>query len=46
MPDFCAERGIALDIELIRIGPINATYERMLKGDEYRFVASYSTPSH
>lgn len=39
MLDFCAEHGIAADIELIRAGDINAAYERMLKGDvKYRFV--------
>jgi uncharacterized zinc-type alcohol dehydrogenase-like protein len=39
MLDFCAERGIVADIELIRAGEINAAYERMLKGDvKYRFV--------
>jgi uncharacterized zinc-type alcohol dehydrogenase-like protein len=39
MLDFCAERGIVADIELIRAEQINAAYERMLKGDvKYRFV--------
>jgi alcohol dehydrogenase (NADP+) len=39
MLDFCAERGIASDIELIPIQRINEAYERMLKGDvKYRFV--------
>jgi len=39
MLDFCAERGIVADIELIRAGQINAAYERMLKSDvKYRFV--------
>ena len=39
MLDFCAERGIVADIELIRVNQINAAYERMLKGDvKYRFV--------
>jgi len=39
MLDFCAERGIVADIELIRADQINAAYERMLKGDvKYRFV--------
>ena len=39
MLDFCAEHGIASDIELIDIAQINDAYERMLKGDvHYRFV--------
>jgi len=39
MLDFCAEKGIASDIELIPITYINEAYERMLKSDiRYRFV--------
>jgi alcohol dehydrogenase (NADP+) len=39
MLDFCAERGITCDIELIKIEQINEAYERMLKSDvKYRFV--------
>jgi uncharacterized zinc-type alcohol dehydrogenase-like protein len=39
MLDFCADRGIASDIELIPIDQINEAYERMLKSDvKYRFV--------
>ncbi len=39
MLDFCAERGIVADIEMIRAGQINDAYERMLTGDvKYRFV--------
>jgi uncharacterized zinc-type alcohol dehydrogenase-like protein len=39
MLDFCAERGIVADIELIRADQINDAYERMVKGDvKYRFV--------
>ncbi len=39
MLDFCAERGIACDIEIINIQQINEAYERMLKSDvKYRFV--------
>lgn len=39
MLDFCAERNIVSDIELIPIQKINEAYERMLKGDvKYRFV--------
>jgi uncharacterized zinc-type alcohol dehydrogenase-like protein len=39
MLDFCAEHGIASDIEMIRIQQINEAYDRLLKGDvKYRFV--------
>src|SRR5215204_3268928 len=39
MLDFCGERGITSDIELIPIQGINQAYERMLKSDvKYRFV--------
>jgi uncharacterized zinc-type alcohol dehydrogenase-like protein len=39
MLDYCAEKGIACDIEMIRIQQINEAYERMKKGDvKYRFV--------
>ncbi len=39
MLDFCAERGIVADIEMIRADEINEAYERMLKGNvKYRFV--------
>ncbi|QOW19248.1 NAD(P)-dependent alcohol dehydrogenase [Lysobacter ciconiae] len=39
MLDFCAEHGIAADIELINIDQIETAYERMLKADvRYRFV--------
>ena len=39
MLDFCGERGIVSDIEMIRIQDVNAAYERMLKNDvKYRFV--------
>ena len=39
MLDFCAEKGITSDIELIKIQQINQAYERLLKGDvKYRFV--------
>jgi uncharacterized zinc-type alcohol dehydrogenase-like protein len=39
MLDFCAERGIVSDVELIPIQGINQAYERMLKSDvKYRFV--------
>src|SRR5271167_1876191 len=39
MLEFCAEHGIAADIELIRIQQINEAYERLLRSDvKYRFV--------
>jgi uncharacterized zinc-type alcohol dehydrogenase-like protein len=39
MLDFCAERGIVSDIEMIRIQQIDAAYDRMQKSDvKYRFV--------
>lgn len=39
MLDYCAERNITSDIELIQPGEINTAYQRMLKGDvKYRFV--------
>ena len=39
MLDFCAEHGIASDIELIDMEQVNQAYERMLKADvRYRFV--------
>ena len=39
MLDFCADKGIACDVEMIRMDQINEAYERLLKGDvKYRFV--------
>lgn len=39
MLDFCAEKGIASDVEVIDISYINEAYERMLRSDvRYRFV--------
>ncbi|HWE42450.1 MAG TPA: zinc-binding dehydrogenase, partial [Gemmatimonadaceae bacterium] len=39
MLDFCAEKGIVSDIEMIPIQKIDEAYERMLKSDvKYRFV--------
>ena len=39
MLDFCAEHGVASDVEVIRIQDINEAYERVLKSDvRYRFV--------
>lgn len=39
MLDFCAEREITADVEVIPIQKVNEAYERLLKGDvKYRFV--------
>ena len=39
MLDFCADRNITADVEVIPIQQINTAYERMLKSDvKYRFV--------
>jgi uncharacterized zinc-type alcohol dehydrogenase-like protein len=39
MLDFCGEKGLGADVEVIAIDKINEAYERMLKGDvHYRFV--------
>jgi uncharacterized zinc-type alcohol dehydrogenase-like protein len=39
MLDFCAEKGIVSDIEMIDAQQIDEAYERMVKGDvKYRFV--------
>ncbi|WP_375198008.1 NAD(P)-dependent alcohol dehydrogenase [Sphingobium sp.] len=39
MLDFCAEKGITADIEMIAAQDIEAAYERMVKSDvKYRFV--------
>ena len=39
MLDFCADKGVTADIELIKIQQINEAYERLLKSDvKYRFV--------
>ena len=39
MLDFCAEHGLAADVEVIPIDKVNEAYERMIKGDvRYRFV--------
>ncbi|WDY60460.1 NAD(P)-dependent alcohol dehydrogenase [Pseudomonas sp. PSKL.D1] len=44
MLDFCAEHNLVADIELVSAHDINASYERMLKGDvKYRFVIDNST---
>jgi uncharacterized zinc-type alcohol dehydrogenase-like protein len=39
MLDFCADKGIVADIEMIRADQIDEAYERMLRSDvKYRFV--------
>ena len=39
MLDFCAEKGIVSDVEMIDIAQIEEAYARMLKSDvRYRFV--------
>ncbi|WP_309621341.1 NAD(P)-dependent alcohol dehydrogenase [Novosphingobium sp.] len=44
MLDFCAEKGIVSEIEMIRIDEINHAYERMEKADvKYRFVIDMAT---
>ncbi len=44
MLDFCAEKGLVADIELIPIDRIEEAYDRMLKSDvRYRFVIDAST---
>ena len=44
MLDFCAEKGVVSDIELIRMQEIETAYERMLKSDvKYRFVIDNAT---
>lgn len=44
MLDFCAEHGIAAEIEVIPASEINAAYERVLASDvRYRFVIDAAT---
>jgi uncharacterized zinc-type alcohol dehydrogenase-like protein len=39
MLDYCADKGIVSDVEIIPIQKINEAYERLLKSDvKYRFV--------
>jgi alcohol dehydrogenase (NADP+) len=46
MLDYCAEKGITSDIELIDIASINTAYERLLKSDvRYRFVIDMASLS-
>jgi len=38
MLDFCGEKGITADVEVIPVQRVNEAYERMLKSDvKYRF---------
>ena len=44
MLDFCAEKNIVADVEVIPMQYINEAYERMLKNDvKYRFVIDMSS---
>ncbi|MFJ5955033.1 NAD(P)-dependent alcohol dehydrogenase [Paenarthrobacter sp. NPDC092416] len=44
MLDFCAEHGVASDIEIVNAGQLNEAYDRMVAGDvKYRFVLDTST---
>ena len=44
MLDFCADRGIVSDVEVIAMQDINNAYERMLRSDvKYRFVIDLAT---
>ena len=44
MLDFCAEKGITPEIEIIALDGINGAYERLLKSDvRYRFVIDMAT---
>ena len=44
MLDFCAEKGIVADIEMIRAQEIDSAYDRMQRSDvKYRFVIDNST---
>ena len=46
MLEFCAERGIVSDIEVIKIADIEPSYERMLRSDvKYRFVIDMASLS-
>ena len=44
MLDFCAEHGIASEVEVIAADQVNEAYERVLASDvRYRFVIDAST---
>jgi len=44
MLDFCADRGITSEVEVIRIQQINEAYERLLRSEvKYRFVIAMAS---
>ena len=44
MLDFCAEKGVLPEVEMIRMDQINDAFERMEKSDvRYRFVIDMSS---
>ena len=44
MLDFCGEKGITADVEVIPMRRINEAYERLLRSDvKYRFVVDMAT---
>lgn len=44
MMDFCAEKGIVSDIEVVAMQSVNEAYERLIKNDvKYRFVIDMAT---
>ncbi len=44
MLEYCAEKGIVSEVEVIRMDEVNEAYERALKGDvRYRFVIDMKT---
>ena len=44
MLDFCAEKGVVADIEMIRIADVDTAYDRMQRSDvKYRFVIDNAT---
>lgn len=44
MLDYCGQRGITCDVEVISMSDINEAYERMLRSDvKYRFVIDMAT---
>jgi uncharacterized zinc-type alcohol dehydrogenase-like protein len=46
MLDFCAEKGIYPECEMIRLDEVNEAYERLLKNDvRYRFVIEMDQPA-
>jgi uncharacterized zinc-type alcohol dehydrogenase-like protein len=47
MLDFCAEKNITADIEMISASQVNEAFDRLEKGDvHYRFVVDMSTLAH